>query len=244
MKRVSVFMVLLSLGVLLSCSKDQIEIPQQEQLKEVPEMVNPNDGALTKQGNGAPSGAHFNLNVIGVPKDKTADMTGNNGHRIFVSLWGKSKINLIEGDDFQVLDANGTDGAASFQLPNPDPDGDGETTYSIWMRALGKPGGSAIITTCADADLTDGYYEVCSADPLEVERTKGQPKFTNVSKKLLTITVVDDITFTDGDGVEQTIPAGTYTIFDPIFEDYFWEYDNSGLKLLQLRFYEVPSDIS
>ena len=25
-------------------------------------------------GNGAPSGTHYNLNIIGVPKDKTADL--------------------------------------------------------------------------------------------------------------------------------------------------------------------------
>jgi len=79
-------------------------------------------------GNGAPNGAHYNLNIIGVSKDKSADMTGNSGHRIFVKLWGKSKIMLAEGEDFKVLDANGTDGnGAKFQLHNPDPDGDGVT---------------------------------------------------------------------------------------------------------------------
>src|ERR1051326_8757367 len=91
-------------------------------------------------GNGSPSGAHYNLNIIGVPKGKTADMTGDNGHRIFVSLTGKTNILLSQGD-FQVLDANGTDGSASFQLPNPDPDNDGVTVYSVFARALGKPGG-------------------------------------------------------------------------------------------------------
>jgi hypothetical protein len=38
------------------------------------------------RGNGTPSGPHYNLNILGVPRDKTADMTGNNGHRIFVKL--------------------------------------------------------------------------------------------------------------------------------------------------------------
>jgi len=66
-------------------------------------------------GNGAPSGAHYNLNIICVPKGKTADMTGTQGHTIFVSCSDTSKINLIEGADFEVLDRNGTDGSASFQ---------------------------------------------------------------------------------------------------------------------------------
>ena len=226
---------LFAIGLIMSCSKNEI---QNSELEVTPVNV-------TVNGNGAPSGPHYNLNIIGVDKEKTADMTGNNGHRIFVSLWGKSKINLIEGDDFKVLDANGTDGSASFQLPNPDPDGDKMTSYSIWIRALGKPGGKATITTCADADLTDdGYYEVCSADYLEVERKNGKPRFENVTRTLLTIYVEEDITFTNDDGEDVTIPAGRYTIFDPIFEDYFWDYDNNGLKLLQMRFYEVPTDIS
>ena len=217
-----------------SCSNELFESAEDASLKE--------DASLFAKGNDAPKGAHYNLNIIGVQKDKTADMTGNNGHRIFVKLWGKSKIKLIEGDDFQVLDANGTDNdGAAFQLPNPDPDGDGTTSYSIWMRPLGTPGGSAVISLCADADLDEGYYEVCTADPLEVTRSRGQSKFKDVTKKLLTILVTDDIVFFDSDGVEQTIKAGRYTIFDDTFEDYFWEYDNSGLKLLQLRFYEIPS---
>src|SRR5690349_18184500 len=59
-------------------------------------------------GNGAPSGPHYDLNIIGVPKSKTADMTGDNGHRIFVALSGNTKILLTAGP-FEVLDANGTD---------------------------------------------------------------------------------------------------------------------------------------
>jgi hypothetical protein len=79
--------------------------------------------ASAASGNGAPSGAHYNLNIIGVPKGKTADMTGSNGHRIFVNLQGNCRINLSMGD-FQVLDGNCTDGISGFQLPNPDPDND------------------------------------------------------------------------------------------------------------------------
>jgi hypothetical protein len=192
-------------------------------------------------GNGAPSGAHYNLNLIGVSKDKTADMDGNNGHRIFVKLDGNTKIKLIEGDDFRVLDANGTDGnGASFQLPNPDPDNDGITVYSVWARAVGKPGGSGKITPCATGPGEDGVLgtaddeEVCSIMTVELERTKGKPRFENVSKELLY--VYADL---DGDGnVER------YPLFDEALEDYLWSYDNNGLKVVQLRFYEVPTDVN
>lgn len=62
-------------------------------------------------GNGSLNGQHYNLNIIGVSKDKKADMTGNNGHRIFVPLTDgpdTTTINLSKGN-YQVLDANGTD---------------------------------------------------------------------------------------------------------------------------------------
>lgn len=191
-------------------------------------------------GNGAPSGAHYNLNIIGVPKTKTADMTDNDGHRIFVKLDGGTKIMLQEGETFNVLDANGTDGTAKFQLPNPDPENDGVTTYSVYARALGKPGGKANMTTCATGPGIDGVLgtaddeEICSVATLTVERSKGKSTFENVSRELLYVYV--DL---DGDGV-----AERYNLFSDALQDYFWQYDNNGLKVLQLRFYEVPTNVN
>jgi hypothetical protein len=189
---------------------------------------------FTGQGNdnnGFPSGGHYNLNIIGVPKDKSADMDGNNGHRIFVNLTGRNKINLAEGDDFRVLDANGTDGSATFQLPNPDPDNDGMTAYSVYARALGKPGGSGTITTCAEDSLGNTY---CTSEQLVLVRDKGKPTGSNVSKQLLYIYV--DL---DGDGTEERYP-----LFDDALQGYYWDYDNNGLKLVQLRFYEIETDVN
>src|SRR3990172_9300965 len=138
-------------------------------------------------GSGAPSGSHYNLNIIGVPKGKTADMTGSSGRRIFVPLTGNCKINLAQGD-FQVLDGNCTDnGQAQFQLPNPDPDNDGVTTYSVWARALGKPGGSSSTATCATDPATG--LEWCSVYSMVQVRNRGRQTFTDVSKYLLYIYV-------------------------------------------------------
>lgn len=188
-----------------------------------------------------PTGPHYNLNIIGVPKNKTAEMSGNNGHRIFVPLDESTKIYLSVGD-FAVLDANGTDGPAAFQLPLPaecwatvDPvTGDVVTPtsctvrYTVWVRALGKPGGHADMYTCAeDPDLPGGY--ICS-DPawwVEITRTKGKSTFTNVSRELLFLSA--DV---DADGNLEHVQ-----LFDPLFDTYYWQYDNYGLKLAQLRFY-------
>ncbi|MHC4120677.1 MAG: hypothetical protein ACYSWO_24550 [Planctomycetota bacterium] len=181
-------------------------------------------------GNGAPNGAHYNLNIIGMPKGKTAEMKNSNGHVIFVNIDGHSKIFLQEGDDYDVLDKNGTDkDGALFQLPNPDPDYDGLTEYSIWARALGKAKGSASITTTVASDGTEVLY----LQTLEVEAAKGKRTFSNVSRSLLY--VYADIT---ADDVDNPV---LYPLFDDRLEEYAWDYDANGQKLVQLRFYEIPT---
>jgi hypothetical protein len=211
-------------------------------------------------GNGAPNGAHYNLNIIGVPKDKTADMTGSNGHVIFVQLYGGdtasslngkdfttiSKINKIllepapAGESFQVLDANATDtNGALFQLP-----ADVSMNWTVWARALGKPGGSADLTTCATVNVVDStgattQEVICSLDTLTMTRTKNS-KFQNVTADLLFITITVDPTANPA--LATCLGATTVTqvqlpLFNACLQNFFWNYDNNGLKLLQLRFY-------
>ncbi len=198
-------------------------------------------------GTGAPSGAHYNLNIIGVPKNKTADMTGDNGRRIFVKLWGTdTKILLTEGD-FQVLDANGTDGTAKFQLPNPDVDGDGITSYSVYVRALGKPAGSAKMQSCY-SDATGTWCAVSfegGVSQIDIARSKGKPTFENVSKDLLYVDYCVAFSDANGDGVltaDECTNVDQIPLFGADADEYFWDYDNAGLKLAQLRFYEVPTN--
>ena len=179
--------------------------------------------------NGAPSGPHFNLNIIGVPKSKTATMTS--GNRIFVPLVGNCQINLSQGN-FAVLDANCTDGKSGFQLPSPDPANTGITTYSVYARALGKPGGRSTTTTCATDPLTGELW--CSVYAMIQVRSTGKSTFTNVSKELLYIYA--DI---NADGRLERYP-----LFDSALQDYYWNYDNSGMKLMQLRFYQVPTNVN
>lgn len=218
MKVLKLLAILLVPGLLLftSCNKEET-------------MTKSTVSTLKAGGNGLDvNGPHFNLNIIGVPKGKSADMT--TGHRIFVPLWGKCNIWLQEGE-FEVIDGNGTDGSAAFQLPNPDPDGDGVTAYSVYIRALGKPGGKATMYTCAYDALGDLY---CS-DPdwwVNLVRDKGKSTFQNVTKELLFVST--DI---DGDGNVEHV-----ALFSEELQDYFWYYDNKGLKLAQMRFYEIPYD--
>jgi hypothetical protein len=175
-------------------------------------------------GNGFPSGAHYNLNLIGTG-NKDADMKGNKGHRIFVPLTGNAKIYLQEGD-FRVIDANGTDGdGAKFQLPAADADCNGYSDYSVYVRELGAPGGSAVMTTCLEDEFGEVY---CSSESVELVRKKGKSTARNVSKELLTVLIYDEVR--------------DRWIRTPLFGDdsygYLWDYDNNGLRLAQLRFYD------
>ena len=224
MKVLNVFLVLIFCFVLTStsCSKENVNV---EEGIEAYSIENYADWLDRGKGNKAPSGAHYNLNIIGMKKAKDAEMLDDNGHRIFVNLEGKTKILLQKGEDFNVLDANGTDGRASFQLPNPDPDNDGKTVYSIYVRPVGTPGGSAGITTCANDPITG--EDICSNRSYVVLRNKGGSKFTDISSEVLYIYADLDL-----DGVEERYP-----LFDERLQDYLWEYDNNGLKVLQVRFY-------
>jgi len=184
----------------------------------------PANASTGTTGSGAPSGPHYNLNLIGVENPKTASMTGSDTHTIFVPLSGGCKINLSEGA-FQVLDGNCTDGPAAFQLPNPDPGNTGTTVYSVYARALGKPGGSSTMNTCFTDTSTNETY--CSIYQLVSTRTTSKSSFTNVSQDLLYVYYCDTTT---GKIVRDSL-------FDNTLYNYYWNYQNNGLRLAQLRFY-------
>lgn len=228
LRRIPGAVAALGLGILAACSPDATS--PDPTLSPGPSL------ATATTGNGAPSGTHYNLNIIGVPHTKTADMSGG-GNVIFVGLGTKTttvttKIMLEQSASsglFEVLDKNGTDGEASFSLPLPG-------TYTVWARALGTPGGQAKITTCA-TDITgapaDG--DICSTQYEVFVRGTGKSSFKNVTTALTTI-LLDPVA--DADAV-LACGGSTVSLFDPCLEGYFWQYDNNGLKLLQVRFYPV-----
>ena len=196
------------------------------------------------------SGPHYNLNIIGVENPKNSDMTGSDRHTIFVGLGNKtgavtSNIYLTPGP-FQVCDGNAFDPAYScdgskvaaqgavFQLPCDTatvtdigcPDGVTSASYQIWARALGKPGGSATITTWATDDLGE---VICSTENTVLVRDKGRPTFTNVTKSLTSLNACFD--------VAGVVTCEDVSLFNTDLVDYFWQYQNAGLRLAQLRFY-------
>lgn len=241
-------------------------------------------------------GAHYNLNIIGV-KDKTMNDDIAAGNVIFVKLGSEdepatSEIHLVEGEDFAVLDKNGTDeDGALFQLPKPGfepyitelPWGfDTNTEYSVWARPLGKPLTGATITTMAELsalaeliaetetkktvrlwdNLVDTYGETLIItwgdfipNPVTLERLKGKQEWQNVTAELLSVVYEIEVTYivVEDDpltpDIDETVTE-TETfhvripIFDELLEGEYWKYDNSGLRLLQIRFYPFGTDVS
>ena len=195
------------------------------------------------------NGPHYNLNIIGVENPKTAPMTGSDRHTIFVGLGRKasvtSSIYLAPGP-FDVCDGNAFDAAHSctgdvianqgavFQLPcNSAVSTDtgcvnGGADYAIWGRALGKPGGSVSIKTCGTDDT--GAL-VCSTVSALFVRGKGKSTFFDVTTSLTTVNACFD--------VAGVVTCETISLFDPVLQDFFWQYSNNGLRLLQLRFYPL-----
>jgi hypothetical protein len=221
-------------------------------------------------GNDSPKAKKlYSLNIIGVDKNKNPEMSDNSGHRIFVALNNKTKIELAKGD-FMVLDANGTDGEAKFQLPDPGLDAylvgdtggkDTMSDYSVFVRPLGTPGGWATITTCAglansdfagllpgnfirtlnrECEWDDAFASVEQVGSTITFRDKGKSTFQNVTAALLTIVFKVEVEVED---VIQTVYLRV-PIFDQSLEGEYWEYDNDGLKILQVRFYEWGTDVS
>ena len=214
-------------------------------------------------GNGIDlNGTHFNLNLIGVSNPKKADMTGGDGHTIFVALGTKdagvtSNIWLLPAADFKVCDANGFDEAhdcsgallgnkfgAVFELPcdthistdencTDSPAAD-RANYTVWFRALGKPVDSiSTLTLCATNPTT--LLQDCNTGGFVVPLTAHSTKqFTNVTSQL---TILHNVCFNDADAGGPT--CENVALFDDQFFDWVWQYDNKGLKLIQLRFYLV-----
>lgn len=240
-------------------------------------------------GNGYPVPSFdYKLNIIGVPRDKSADMDNNNGRRIFVQLNStgntvtspggknnhlknseKNKIYLCNStngdndynkdgrcdawrtdnpDQFGVIDANATnDDGALFGIPDPcagEDSTDGCTPrYAIWARAK-TGGGSATITTCAEEEYTGDDNDIwCGDNGIELTR-RSDRQAIEVTDNLLYMGLTIDGTEDDlqnciegTSGVDYGTNDYDIYLFDRCFENYFWNYDNKGLKNLELRFY-------
>jgi len=182
---------------------------------------------LAGQGNDLPSGKHYNLNIHGAKN--VGEVGDSSGHTMFVSLFSGSKpTKIIMTQDpngvFQVTDRNGLDdGVAKFNIA--------PGYYDVYARALGKPGGNVEIISWAEFEDDNGN-PIFKLGEVDLTRMKGKPQTVNINH----LFCVDEITLEVGG---ETVTYKHEWVFDILeLEEYWWDYDNKGLKLLQLRFYE------
>jgi hypothetical protein len=184
------------------------------------------------------SGPHYNLNIIGVPKGKNPDMTNSDGHTIFVPLQGTVKIYYVAGDQFQVLDRNGTDAdGATVEVPSSP--GETSVCYNAYATALGKPNGNAIVNAdCVIDGLIGSCTDALQLSSFEVTRKAGKPKRENISDIFRASGCID----VNLSGVCDAgdLQFNNIWIFNLLqLESYFWDYANTDLRLMQVRFYPV-----
>jgi hypothetical protein len=200
--------------------------------------------ALAGVGSSIPdNGQHFNLNIIGVPKGKTADMSNWDRHTVFVSLGATGAVstkiivqpNTADPTSFAVIDGNGTDGTAVIAVPYQSY---GTLSYNVYATALGKPTGTVFVN--GYAEFTDGTYGALDLGSFSLTRKNGTPKALDISDIFRATGYID----LDGSG---TLTTGDTTfsniwVFNiPTLVDYYWNYSNNGLKLMQVRFYQTTS---
>ncbi|MFC1983361.1 hypothetical protein ACFLV5_06235 [Chloroflexota bacterium] len=121
------------------------------------------------------------------------------------------KINVEAGDGFAVLDGDATDGPALLQIDNVE-----NATYNVYVYAKGKPGG------CLDLEAYnyDAGGVLHFIGSIDVDRGRAKPGRLDIRHLLY--------------------DNGT-SYFDDAYENYFWQLYNNGLRLMNVRFYEVPA---
>lgn len=214
---------------------------------------------LAQNNNPCPGDKEYQFNIIGMKNAKNADMTNNDGHRIFVDLKGKSQIYMTGdtdpfmdglqcGNKFDVLDANGTDGRATLLVPcdpltanNLDPD----VCFDVYATPLGKPGGHTDVdvvcdfdATCLNCDIDGGDCALGNID-FSLAGHNGKPKTQNITNVFRASGCIDI------GGVSGVCDAGDINFNNEwIFniqqlEYYYWDYDNDGNRIVQIRFCNV-----
>jgi hypothetical protein len=77
----------------------------------------------------------------------------------------------------------------------------------------------------------------CSTENVVEIRDPGKQVFKNVTQQLTSLVVCYDT-----NPLEEVVDIDCfrYALFRDEFVDWYWNYFNQGLRLAQLRFYEIP----
>ena len=205
------------------------------------------------------SGPHFQFNIIGHPNNNFSG-DDSKGHTIMVPLknvngpdelicpedgWmlvddieatyttvepDRSKIYFVVDPNitnFEISDRDALDGRAEVRVPESMLDYDGQILFDIYVRALGKPNTCMNINAYAidTQDLTSYYFY---AGSVYLSAKTGKRPYVNV-KDLFDVYWCD---VSDCSGTTTEL-----SVFNDIFEGYFWQILNNGARNVQVRIY-------
>ena len=212
------------------------------------------------------NGPHYNLNLIGKDKVMPGDYDNPDRHTMFVPLDTEGmtftnpddpnsptfygiKIEMTQGPEFAMIDGNATDDHyGAFQL------GPGKYRVYIAVRAKSpKYSDEEAFTDITgwvqayDNTGTSWYY----IEVGYVQVKKGKNSWTDATDLFFVTTNEDPFGFVTG--IEPEYTEWGIWVFDYMagldnwtdggydFSDlaYFWEFDNRGNKLIQVRFYPM-----
>lgn len=192
-------------------------------------------GVYAGVGNTIPvNGKHYNLNIIGV--DKHGEVGDSSGHSLFVKLDGKTKIVMTQDPEgqFDVVDRNGLDGRAEFNIA--------PGHYNIYAATLGKPGGKVDINAYGEFLDAEQGTTLLHLGYVDLSRDKGKPQSTNINELFyVDVTLCTEVDI-DGNCLTEVVYEDFWVFDIEELLEYYWDYDNQGLKLLQVRFYECTLD--
>ena len=204
----------------------------------------------TATGHAAPSGPHWNINIIGHPKGGIGG-DDSSGHSIMIPLKNVppgvqltcpdengvviiddqgetgnteptgARIYFVAGDHFEIIDRDATDGnGAKIMVPV-----EGEVIqFDVYMRVLGKPNTCMNINAYAYDLEQNLWYQ---AGTVYVSRKTGKSTFVRANE-LFTVCIWDSV---------QQKCVDYRSVFNNLFESYFWSILNDGTRLVQLRLY-------
>jgi hypothetical protein len=192
------------------------------------------------------NGKHFNLNIIGVPKNKTADMDGTQGNTIFVPLNKNGEVahcvinvqrNIANPNKFEVIDRNATDeDGATILVPF---ENEGDLSYNVYAISLGKPGDVGVYIEASATFVNDTTADLLMTN-FTLKRDRGKPTVQNISNIFRASGWIDENDNDTQDAGDTTF-NNVWVFNIPTLLSYWWDYYNTDLRHMQVRFYETTS---
>lgn len=132
--------------------------------------------------------------------------------------------------NFQIADRDALDGKAKILVPASALGPNGEIQFNIYLRVLGKPNTCMNINAYAYDQDQLLYFWAGSA---QISRKTGKSVFVKADDLF-------DVWFCQVDPVTNLCIDGTtaeLSVFNDVFEDYFWNVLNDGTRIVQVRVY-------